>query len=82
MGRDAHRADAERPCLPRGARRRGDGHNARGVHADGDEKVLSGMLVKRSGTHRILDYQRVYVKGPRHGCSGLCSSMREMLSLL
>lgn len=38
------------------------------MHADGEEEVLSGMLVKRYGSHRVLDNQRVDIKGSRHGC--------------
>lgn len=45
MGRDANRADTESTGLPGWAHRRVDRHHGGRMHADGDEEVLSGMLV-------------------------------------
>lgn len=66
--RDAQRAHAERAVLPGGTHRRSDRHYARGVHADGKQKVLRRTL-GRAGSHRVLDDQGVDVEGPGHGCA-------------
>lgn len=75
VGRDAQRANTESPVFPGRTHRSGDRHYARRVHADGNKEVLSWML-NRSRSHRILDYQRIDVKRPRHGCAADKWSLR------
>lgn len=54
VGGDAQRAHAEGAALPGRAHRSRDRHDARRVHADGDEEVFPRM-VGRCRTHRVLD---------------------------
>lgn len=55
VGRDAQRANTESPVFPGRTHRCGDRHDARRVHAEGNEEVLSRVL-SCSRPHRILDY--------------------------
>lgn len=70
VGRDAQRTNAESPRFPGRTHRSADRHHARRVHADGDEEVLSRVL-RRSRSHRVLDYQRVDIERPRHDCAAV-----------
>lgn len=66
VGRDAQRTYAESAGFPGRTHRSRDSHHGRGVHTDGEEEVLCGML-RGSGSHRVLDDERIDVERPRHG---------------
>lgn len=55
VGRNAEWTNAESPSFPGRAHGSGDRHDARRVHADGNEEVLCRVF-SWSRSHSVLDY--------------------------